>query len=873
MNGQPDVTTGAWGKFEGPERGGPRWHPLIDHCIDVAACCEALLRLPLIAQRLGRIGDIDNFDEILICRLSTIALLHDMGKANWGFQRKILPKSTTWDAGHIGELGHLFDQTRPLLNTFLAAVPLEEMADWTGDEEEFLHLLYASVSHHGAPWSPQQVKGSSKWWESRDGYDPIKTLRHMGNAARTMFPAAFVNDTEPFNACPAFQHAYAGLVMLADWLGSDMRMFPFSNDLNEAERINFARTQAGQMLKDIGLDVSSKRIAVSKIIQSFKDTFAFQPNEMQKAVGSLKPTQLAILESETGSGKTEAALWQFKRLFEAGLVDGLYFALPTRVAATQIQKRVSDAVAAIFPANDRPEVLLAVPGYAQVDDIKARILPGFEVQWPDGPGARFAHKRWAAERPKRFLAAQIAVGTIDQALLSNLKVKHAHLRSTALMRHLLVVDEVHASDAYMTALLKSVLDVHLAAGGYAFLMSATLGSPVRDAYLNKRPIHSKPINEAIQTPYPCVSWIDENGVQLQEIPENGYDKKVKHTLCRCIDDLNAIADAALRAARGGAKVLVIRNTVSTAIATQIAVEARCKAPGDTALLFHCGNVPTLHHGRFARKDRSLIDKAVEARVGKKRSAGGAIVVGTQTLEQSLDIDADLLITDLCPMDVLLQRIGRLHRHPNSSRPEGFEVARCRVLTPADRDVSPQKGAERRHGLGRYIYEDIRVIEATWRLLEQHDVLSIPAMNRGLVERATHPKALEELADELGEAWREDGIRIIGLMSAQHSVANLHKIWRDRPFGEDLFPDTDETIRTRLGEDDRSVEWPDGTEPPIGPFGQPVKRLILPAHLCKGIGVDAAIQLGECRADGFRFTFGTQSFDYGRFGLRKLEREA
>lgn len=125
-------------------------------------------------------------------------------------------------------------------------------------------------------------------------------------------------------------------------------------------------------------------------------------------------------------------------------------------------------------------MLLAVSGYVRVDDAQAhKILPGFEVLWADNPDEAEAHTRWAAENPKRFLAAQIAVGTIDQALLSNLQVRHAHLRSAALLRHLLVVDEVHASDAYMTALLRSVLEVHLAAGGHALLMSATLGSVAR----------------------------------------------------------------------------------------------------------------------------------------------------------------------------------------------------------------------------------------------------------------------------------------------------------------------------------------------------------------------------------------------------------
>ena len=122
-------------------------------------------------------------------------------------------------------------------------------------------------------------------------------------------------------------------------------------------------------------------------------------------------------------------------------------------------------------------------------------------------------------------------------------------------------------------------------------------------------------------------------------------------------DRYAVAERALHAARDGAKVLVVRNTVGYAIATQQALEELASGDEDRALLFSCRGVPTLHYGRFAAVDRRLLDREVEGCLGKGRRAGGLVVVGTQTLEQSLDIDADFLMTDLCPVDVLLQRIG------------------------------------------------------------------------------------------------------------------------------------------------------------------------------------------------------------------------
>ena len=149
-------------------------------------------------------------------------------------------------------------------------------------------------------------------------------------------------------------------------------------------------------------------------------------------------------------------------------------------------------------------------------------------------------------------------------------------------------------------------------------------------------------------------------------------------------DLDAAAERALRAARAGAKVLVVRNTVNHAVATQQALEKLALNGSDLGLLFACQGLPTLHHGRFAADDRRLLDRAVEERLRKDRASGGLIVVGTQTLEQSLDIDADLLITDLCPVDVLLQRIGRLHRHQRHDRPAGYDTPNCVVLTPGGR---------------------------------------------------------------------------------------------------------------------------------------------------------------------------------------------
>jgi CRISPR-associated endonuclease/helicase Cas3 len=213
-------------------------------------------------------------------------------------------------------------------------------------------------------------------------------------------------------------------------------------------------------------------------------------------------TRLLLIESDTGSGKTEAALAWWMRLYAEGKVDGLYFALPTRVAARELYTRVLQAVERAFEPDQRPRpVLLAAPGYVRIDGEPVLPDPSGAL-WDDDTARKWRERLWSAERPKRFLAAPVAVGTIDQALLSVLQVKHSLMRSVCLDRHLLVVDEVHASDPYMRELLKGLLRGHLARGGWALLLSATLGETAAAAFFGREPV---PLAAAMARPYPLIS--------------------------------------------------------------------------------------------------------------------------------------------------------------------------------------------------------------------------------------------------------------------------------------------------------------------------------------------------------------------------------
>jgi len=865
-----------WAKLERDESGCiVRWQSLDEHSRDVATVFRQLLRLPGFRQRLDRLAG-EPLNDVTLDRLAYLVFLHDCGKVNSGFQARVDPKARV--IGHIAPLTAVCGQyaDRNVSDRALSALGADRLELWG---EALTPLFDAILSHHGKPW-PRDGEGrlSAKYWQAVLDYDPIAELAKLRSAADTTFPSAHTHYAPLLPSTNQFVHAIAGLVQLADWIGSS----GWTRDRSLLATEEWSQS----VLQDIGLDPAPHRATLDEAI-TFERVFVRSPYPHQAASGE-GSARLLILEAETGSGKTEAALWRFLRLFVAGKVDGMYFALPTRTAAAQLHTRVSKMAQSLWVENS-PPVVMAVPGYLS-DGVRGGLPKAADPL--DNPEADTRTQSvWAAEHPKRFFSAMIGVGTIDQALMAALRVKHAHLRASCLMRHMLVVDEVHASDAYMQRLLEQLLRDHLAAGGYAMLLSATLGAEARqslmEAAMGGRPrdVEPVPFETAAAVEYPLIS-IDRHR-QLPVGSVGGLrSKAVRLRAEPLIDEPARIAALARSAARQGAKVLVVRNTVSGAVAVQRALET--EGSGDVALLFSVAATPTMHHGRFAREDRERLDRAVEASLGRSRPAGGMIVVGTQTLEQSLDIDADFLITDLCPVDVLLQRLGRLHRHQEDDReearvrPPSFATPSCVVLVPsnglAEFLTGRRAGGAERHGLGhslvngvvRGVYADLTILEATRRLILEKAVWTIPEMNRWLVESGVHQEALDALIERLPpderDAWMLNRQRVKGDELAQVGTASGNVLRKDRDFMEQALDDA-ERISTRLGANDRLIRFPEGT---IGPFGGVITQIAVPDWMLRGVDAEAAVTLAKSGVGAdFVLCVGERNFTYGAHGLHPV----
>ena len=496
---------------------------------------------------------------------------------------------------------------------------------------------------------------------------------------------------------PLHARVLAGLTSVADWIGSGA-MFddpgkPWQN------RVAAAVDAAG---------FTPPRLRPGL---SFREIFPFEPNPIQRGLinAACRPG-VYILEAPMGIGKTEAALYAAYALVSSGKARGIYFALPTQLTSNRIHKRVERFLDKVLEADSSNRNALLVHGNAWLRE--------FDLGAEAAPGCSWFNSA------KRGLLAPFAVGTIDQALMASMNVKHGFVRAFGLAGKVVVLDEVHSYDAYTGTILDRLVEELRKLRCTVIILSATLTGERRSALLGAE--------RSAEAAYPLISALAADTREPTEIaPETtpGNRVAIRQTL-----DIDEALDEALDRADSDQQVLWIENTVSEAQEMFKLLAAR-----SSGMAIECG----LLHSRFIHRDREALEKIWVTRYGadgaQARRERGRILVGTQVLEQSLDIDADFLVTRLCPTDMLLQRIGRLWRHDFHQRPAG---AKCEAwIVSAEFEAAEQNPGEA-FGNSAKVYSPY-VLLRTLQAWSGVQTLSLPGDIRGLLERTYEERAESE----------------------------------------------------------------------------------------------------------------------------------
>lgn len=688
--------------------GDERWHPLILHILDVAASADAILaREPESTRK--RIADILGmaWEEARPWLLLVIAC-HDLGKACPGFQCK-WENLSGMDAGR--------NPNTEINHAFVSQIELEVLLMDRGWPEELALLVADAVGcHHGERASPntldhlmgdRRALGESEWTEAR---------RSLLEALLGVFKPSKAPTKEKLSG-PDFM-LLSGLTSFADWVGSNEDWFPFGGpgDCEDLESwFQKRRTQnAEQALNAIGWEPRTPLVSEPK---SFEEVFGFAPRPLQQAVADaladLQKPAILLVEAPMGEGKTEAAFYAHLELQRRFGHRGLYVALPTKATGNAMFKRTLSFLCG-QGKNRRLDMQLLHGGALLNDTYQNLKLSGIHDA---KAGGEVRAGEWFTNK-KRALLSEYGVGTVDQALLPILPVRHHFVRLWGLANRVVVFDEIHAYDAYTGTLLVHLLRWLLALGSSVVLLSATLPPSIRR-------ILAKVVDANLPEPeveYPRLSVFSLGEAVRQTHFDPNPARRLSVRVKPIPSDLPNMRFALEEHLATGGMALALVNTVQRAqdlyrlFPDGEPLEREGQRIGKR---LPDGTEVLLFHARFpANRRQKREDQALEVFGTDGHRTGRKILIATQVAEQSLDLDFDLIATDLAPIDLVLQRAGRLWRHTRSARP----VAEPTLLVAGLEDDEPPSFAKPLWW-GAVYRED--VLLRTWSLLRARAQLTLP----------------------------------------------------------------------------------------------------------------------------------------------------
>ena len=760
-------------------------HGLLAHMLDVAAVAMTLLEAEPIttlrwaAQGLG-------LPEHAAARwVAALIGLHDFGKATPGFQAK-------WPEGCQADVqaGLVFSEEALKVSDHAGATAAllgPTLLRHSGAEIAWVrHVLQAISAHHGYHYSSDQIKEAKP---RREGLAWEDARQQLFDAYWSVLSPSGVPAHAELGT-PVVEWL-AGLTSVADWIGSNAQWFPLGERSDSLEQHFLAARQlAKQALAAIGWrpyrallqDELGTDDAIARIVDR-EDVHQARPLQLAGDTllqGSEGPA-LMLVEAPMGEGKTELAFLAHLRLQRSNAHRGLYIALPTQATGNAMFERTIQFLHA-FDAGQSLDIQLAHGG-ALLNETIAHLHSVF-----GDPGESVSASAWFSQR-RRPLLSPYGVGTVDQALFSVLNVKHHFVRLWGLSNRVVVLDEVHAYDTYTSGLILALLRWLKAQGSSVILMSATLPKKRMNDMLEAWGVGKTDIATLA---YPRVLLADQRGISGSSFAARTMPPITLCAIGEALDDIEAQTLVLLAAGGCGA---VIVNTVDRAQGLYLRLADRLQ--GNVELL--------LFHARFPADERSLIEQRVLRKFGPDgQRPTCALMIATQVAEQSLDIDFDFMLSDLAPVDLLLQRAGRLHRHQRN-RPDAHQLARLHVA-----GLRPEQLPDLKTTSWQYVY-DPYILGRTWALLSRESVLQLSQDIDRMVQAVYGDEALPEgidaqiLSNIEEKSYGEYRARVNkeyqqSVNVSIHPDAEPQSVFINKPRGHEEGDGPGLLNRTRLGDD-------------------------------------------------------------------------
>lgn len=681
-----DAVAPPWGWFWAKTGADGAYLPLLRHLEDVAAVARRLWDIALTDRQRAWFATGFGMDETSARGwIVFLAAAHDLGKANPGFQwlapdlaERLLPSHLRSPRRQVPPLAH---------DTVSGAILMDWLTRRAGLSRDRAERLAATVSgHHSVPKASSAVRAgmrkTQRWGDVR--WELAESLARRLGADRLPTPGRRLDAPTVL--------ATAGLICVADWIGSDQIRFPVTG----------------------GVRPSSEKLAREAVrpaswaprplpgVRSFAEVFEFEPRASQQAAWDAVAAAagerfLLLIEDRPGSGKTEAALMAALQ----GLVDGcrgMYVGMPTQATANQLHRRTKGFLDTLWPGDGVTPRLL----HGGVNPYEDLPVPSGVAGDSDGDEVadRDAEAQAWFAQSRRGLLSPYGVGTVDQALLATLAARHYPVRMLGLQGKVVILDEVHAYDAYTGHLLEALVEWLSALDCTVILLSATLPPSRRrrliDSYLvGCRTDGSASTDEVSSDSYPRVT-VASPRLGLRQIAveddrpgreiELSWEGLAAEAGARDSDrQARAIAKRALREVEHGGCLAIVCSTVAEAQGIYTELRDRVAEPQPIAL--------ELLHSRLRRHERDPVERRLLSMLGPPGGEHAAsdprperlIVVATQVIEQSLDIDFDVMFSFLAPVDLLIQRAGRVHRHSRPDRPGRHRRPRLVVLDSPGED--------------------------------------------------------------------------------------------------------------------------------------------------------------------------------------------